>query len=86
MLETHDMTIAIPLLSRNVNAFLGQCGRTRPRWDTPGQIISKSNYVGLALGVENRVKQLSKTRKEALIRDNTRIDEIIKQVGSQISV
>jgi len=49
MFETHDMTIAIPLLSRNVNAFLGQCGRTRPRWDTPGQIISKSNYVGLAL-------------------------------------
>jgi len=40
----------------------------------------------LALGVENRVKQLSKARKEALIRDNTRIDEIIKQVGSQISV
>ena len=40
----------------------------------------------LALGVESKVKKLSKARKEELIRDNTRIDEIIKQVGSQISV
>ena len=36
----------------------------------------------LALGVESKVKKLSKARKEELIRDNTRIDEIIKQVGS----
>ena len=35
----------------------------------------------LALGVESRVKKLSKARKEELIRANTRIDEIIKQVG-----
>ena len=34
----------------------------------------------LALGVESRVKKLSKARKEDLIRDNTRIDEIIKRV------
>ncbi len=40
----------------------------------------------LALGVESKVKKLSKDRKEALIRDNTRIDDIIKQVGSQITV
>ncbi len=36
----------------------------------------------LALGVESRVKKLSKARKEELVRDNTRIDEIIKQVRS----
>ena len=36
----------------------------------------------LALGVESKVKKLSKARKEELIRTNTRIDEIIKQVGA----
>jgi putative endonuclease len=40
----------------------------------------------LALRVESRVKNLSKARKEELIRDNTRIDEMIKQVGSQLTV
>ena len=40
----------------------------------------------LALAVESKVKKLSKARKEELIRVNTRIDEIIKQVGSQITV
>jgi len=37
---------------------------------------------GLALAVESRVKKLSKARKEDLIRDNTRIDEIMKQAGA----
>ena len=36
----------------------------------------------LALGVESKVKKLSKARKEELIRDNTHIDEITKQVGT----
>ncbi len=36
----------------------------------------------LALAVESKVKKLSKARKEELIRDNTRIDEMIKQVGA----
>jgi len=36
----------------------------------------------LALGVESKVKKLSKARKEDLIRANTHIDEIIKQVGA----
>jgi len=36
----------------------------------------------LALGVESRVKKLSKARKEELLRADSRIDEIIKQVGS----
>lgn len=36
----------------------------------------------LALGVESRVKKLSKARKEELIIDDTRIDEIIRRVGS----
>jgi putative endonuclease len=40
----------------------------------------------LALKVERRVKKLSKARKEDLIRDNTRIDEIIKQISSQLTV
>ena len=40
----------------------------------------------LALGVESKVKKLSKDRKEELIRDNTRIDEIIKQISSQLTV
>ena len=40
----------------------------------------------LALKVERRVKKLSKARKEELIRDNTRIDEIIKQISSQLTV
>ena len=40
----------------------------------------------LALGVESKVKKLSKARKEELIRANTHIDEIIKQVSSQLTV
>ncbi len=35
----------------------------------------------LALGVESKVKKLSKVRKEEVIRDNTHIEMIIKQVG-----
>ncbi|MFC1873354.1 GIY-YIG nuclease family protein [Chloroflexota bacterium] len=37
----------------------------------------------LALDVENRVKKMSKARKEEMIRVSRCIDEIIKQVGSQ---
>ncbi len=40
----------------------------------------------LALKVERKVKKLSKVRKEELIRANTRIDEIIKQIRSQLTV
>ncbi|MBA7659582.1 hypothetical protein ES703_67566 [subsurface metagenome] len=40
----------------------------------------------LALGVESKVKKLSKARKEELIKANTRIDEIIKLVSSQLTV
>ncbi len=40
----------------------------------------------LALRVESKVKKLSKARKEELIRANTRIDEIIKQISSQLTV
>lgn len=40
----------------------------------------------LALKVESKVKKLSKARKEALIRANTRIAEIIKQTSSQLTV
>ncbi len=40
----------------------------------------------LALGVENKVKKLSKARKEELIRTRKYIEAIIKQVRSQITV
>ena len=36
----------------------------------------------LALGVESKIKKLSKTRKEELIRTRKHIGLIIKQVGS----
>ncbi len=36
----------------------------------------------LALGVENKVKKLSKAKKEALVRTGQPIEGIIKQVGS----
>jgi len=36
----------------------------------------------LALGVESRVKKLTKARKEELVKGNMRIDEIIKQAGA----
>jgi putative endonuclease len=36
----------------------------------------------LALGVENKVKKLSKARKEELLNDKKHIEVIIKQVGS----
>ena len=39
----------------------------------------------LALGVESKVKKLSKARKEELIRDNPHIDEIVKLVSSQLT-
>ena len=35
----------------------------------------------LALGVESRVKKLSKAGKEELVRDSNRIDDIIKRVA-----
>ena len=36
----------------------------------------------LALGVESKVKKLSKVKKEELIRIKKHIDELIRQVGS----
>ncbi len=40
----------------------------------------------LALGVESKVKKLPKARKEELITASTRINEIIKQISSQLTV
>ena len=40
----------------------------------------------LALGVESKVKKLSKARKEELIRTRKHIEAIIKQVGAQLTV
>lgn len=40
----------------------------------------------LALGVEIKVKKLSKAKKEELVRANKHIDEIIKQVGSELTL
>lgn len=40
----------------------------------------------LALKVERKVKKLSKARKEELVRANTHIEKIIKQVSSQLTV
>jgi predicted GIY-YIG superfamily endonuclease len=40
----------------------------------------------LALGVENKVKKLSKARKEELLKTSNYIDEIIKQISSQLTV
>jgi len=40
----------------------------------------------LALGVESKVKKLSKARKEELIRTKKHIDAIIKLVSSQLTV
>jgi putative endonuclease len=40
----------------------------------------------LALAVERKVKKLSKVKKKALIQSNSYIDEIIKQVSSQLIV
>ena len=37
----------------------------------------------LALGVESKVKKLTKAKKEALIKDDTSLGEMIKQIGSQ---
>ena len=39
----------------------------------------------LALGMESRVKKLSRARKEELIRTGTRVDEIIKQIRPQLT-
>jgi putative endonuclease len=36
----------------------------------------------LALSMESKVKKLSKTRKEELVRDNTYVDGIIEQAGA----
>jgi putative endonuclease len=36
----------------------------------------------LALGVERKVKKLSKARKEDMVRDKKHIEAIIKQVGA----
>ena len=38
----------------------------------------------LALGIERKIKKLPKASKEELIRDNNRIEVIIKQVSSQL--
>jgi len=40
----------------------------------------------LALGVESKVKKLSKDRKEELVKANKHIDDIIEQVNSQSTI
>jgi len=52
--------------------------------DAPSSVLPTRTSLSrsLALGVESKVKKLSKDRKEELIRDNTHIDEIIKLVRS----
>ena len=54
----------------------------------PLTLVFKKNLgsKSLALKVERKVKKLSKARKEELVRANTHIDKIIKQVSSQLAV
>ncbi len=42
----------------------------------------KLNSRSQALAVESRVKKLPKARKEEMVRDNTQMNEIIRQVGA----
>ena len=61
----------------------GDMGAKYLRGREPLELVfqKKLGSRSLALNVENKVKKLSKARKEELIRDNARIDEIIKQAG-----
>jgi putative endonuclease len=60
------------------------CGAKYLRGRGPQTLVFQKELGGrsLALGVESKVKKLSKTRKEELVRANARIDEIVKQVRS----
>ena len=65
----------------------GDTGAKYLRGRGPLMLVFQKNLgsKSLALGVESRVKKLSKAKKEELIRDNTRIDEIVKLVSSQLT-
>ena len=66
----------------------GDTGAKYLRGRGPLMLVFQKNLgsKSLALGVESRVKKLSKAKKEELIIDNTHIDEIIKLVSSQLTV
>ena len=62
----------------------GGAGSKYLKGRTPLTLVFQKNLGGksLALKVERKVKKLSKARKEELIRADSPIDEIVKQVGS----
>jgi putative endonuclease len=66
----------------------GGAGSKYLKGRVPLTLVFKRNLgsKSLALKVERKVKKLSKVRKEELVRANTYIDKIIKQVSSQLTV
>ena len=66
----------------------GDAGSKYLRGRVPLTLVLQKNLgsKSLALKVERKVKKLSKARKEELIRADTNIDKIIKQVSSQLTV
>ena len=66
----------------------GSAGSKHLKGRGPLTIVFQMNLgsKGLALKVERKVKKLSKAKKEELIKDNARIDEIVEHVSSQSTV
>ena len=66
----------------------GDTGAKYLRGRKPLELVFQTRLgsTSLALSVEIKVKKLSKARKEELVRSDTRMDEIIKEVGSQLTV
>ncbi len=88
MLETHGITIAnqagvTPKQVEAVQSLL-DAGAKYLRGRGPLMLVFQKKLGGrsLALGVESKVKKLSKARKEELIRTRKHVEVIIKQVGS----
>jgi len=90
LIRCHDGKLYTGITTNVARRFAehqGTSGARYLRGRGPLVLVFQKNLGGrsLALGVESKVKKLSKARKEELIRANTRLDEIVKQVESQLT-
>ncbi len=89
MVRCHDGSLYTGITTNVARRFAEHQGNSSTgakylRGRKPLMLVFQKELGGrsLALGVERKVKKLSKARKEELIRADSRIDEIIKRVGA----
>jgi putative endonuclease len=93
LIRCHDGSLYTGITTDGARRFAehqgnGDAGAKYLRGRGPLVLVFQKKLGGrsLALGVESKVKKLSKARKEELIRARKHIEVIIKQVSSQLTV